>query len=183
MTPKMAYNYGVVSADLATVNSKKKHAELQRFLKLPKNQSFFLFGPRGSGKSTLINNTFNNRKTMLLNLLDPVLEERLARNPKLLIEMINAAGKSINHVFIDEVQKIPKLLDLVHLLIETTSLKFILTGSSARKLKHGGANLLAGRAFVYNLYPLSVFELNNLSLKQVLEWGLLLAIFWKSLHK
>ena len=120
---------------------------------------------------------------MLLNLLDPVLEERLARNPKLLIEMINAAGKSINHVFIDEIQKIPKLLDLVHLLIETTSLKFILAGSSARKLKYGGANLLAGRAFVYNLYPFSVFELNNLSLKQVLEWGLLLAIFWKSLHK
>ena len=85
MTPKMAYNYGVMSEDLATVNSKKKYAELQRFLKLPKNQSFFLFGPRGSGKSTLINNTFNNRKTMLLNLLDPVLEERLARNTKLLI--------------------------------------------------------------------------------------------------
>ncbi len=177
MTPKMAYNYGVVSEDLATVNSKKKHAELQRFLKLPKNQSFFLFGPRGSGKSTLINNNFNNSKTMLLNLLDPVLEERLIRNPRLLIEMINAAGKSINHVFIDEVQKIPKLLDLVHLLIETTSLKFILTGSSARKLKHGGANLLAGRAFVYNLYPFSFFELNNLSLKQVLEWGLLPKIF------
>jgi predicted AAA+ superfamily ATPase len=166
-----------VSEDLATVNSKKKHAELQRFLKLPKNQSFFLFGPRGSGKSTLINNNFNNSKTMLLNLLDPVLEERLIRNPRLLIEMINAAGKSINHVFIDEVQKIPKLLDLVHLLIETTSLKFILTGSSARKLKHGGANLLAGRAFVYNLHPFSFFELNNLSLKQVLEWGLLPKIF------
>ena len=114
---------------------------------------------------------------MLLNLLDPVMEERLIRNPKLLIEMVNAAGKSINHVFIDEVQKIPKLLDLVHLLIETTSLKFILTGSSARKLKHGGANLLAGRAFVYNLYPFSFFEINNLSLKQVLEWGLLPKIF------
>ena len=96
---------------------------------------------------------------MLLNLLDPVMEERLIRNPKLLIEMVNAAGKSINHVFIDEVQKIPKLLDLVHLLIETTSLKFILTGSSARKLKHGGANLLAGRAFVYNLYPFSFLRL------------------------
>jgi AAA+ ATPase superfamily predicted ATPase len=87
-----------VSEDLAIVNSKKKHAELQRFLKLPKNQSFFLFGPRGSGKSTLINNNFNNSKTMLLNLLDPVLEERLIRNPSLLIEMINAAGKSINHL-------------------------------------------------------------------------------------
>ena len=191
----MAYNYGVVSEDLIPDNFKKKHFELQqRFLSLPKNQSFFLFGPRGSGKSTLINNTFTN-KTFSLNLLDPILEEKLQRNPKLLIEMINAADKSLKYVFIDEVQKIPKLLDLVHLLIETTSLNFILTGSSARKLKHGGANLLAGRAFVYNLYPFSFFEIQesikdegvaeigvqlhgqDTSLKQILEWGLLPKIF------
>lgn len=83
------------------------------------------------------------------------------------------ADPRIKRVIIDEVQKIPPLLDMVHLLIESRKdLQFILTGSSARKLKRGGANLLAGRAWVYNLFPLSREELkDSFSLQTVLEWG------------
>jgi predicted AAA+ superfamily ATPase len=81
-------------------------------------------------------------------------------------------------VIIDEVQKIPELLDVVHRLIEDKKIKFGLTGSSARKLKHGGANLLAGRAFVYNLFPFTSFELgDSFSLEDALMWGTLPKIF------
>ena len=80
-----------------------------------------------------------------------------------------------HHIIIDEVQKIPKLLDVVHDIIESTNhIKFILTGSSARKLKHGGANLLAGRAFVYDLFPFTFLELSKqFNLHQALCWGML----------
>ena len=81
-------------------------------------------------------------------------------------------------VIIDEVQKIPELLDVVHRLIEDKKIKFGLTGSSARKLKHGGANLLAGRAFVYNLFPFTSFELgDSFSLEDALMWGTLPQIY------
>ncbi len=77
-------------------------------------------------------------------------------------------------MLIDEVQKIPELLDVVHRLIEDRGIKFGLTGSSARKLKHGGANLLAGRAFVYNLFPFTSFELgDSFRLEDALMWGTL----------
>lgn len=69
--------------------------------------------------------------------------------------------KDLDWVFIDEVQKVPKILDVVHKSIEELKTKFILTGSSSRKLKRDGANLLAGRAFLYPLYPLTVKELGN----------------------
>lgn len=82
--------------------------------------------------------------------------------------------KELEWVFIDEVQKVPRLLDVVHHLIESLHLKFILTGSSARKLKRGAANLLAGRAFVYALHPLGSFELGKrFDLSQALHWGTL----------
>ena len=75
-------------------------------------------------------------------------------------------------------KRVPRLLDIVHDLIETTSKKFILTGSSARKLKHGGANLLAGRAFVYNLFPFSFLEFSEpVNLIEYLQWGMLPKIF------
>lgn len=82
------------------------------------------------------------------------------------------------YVVIDEIQKVPKLLDEVHRLIEETDKIFILTGSSARKLKRGGANLLAGRAFVYHLHSLSCFELKKqFALENALQWGTLPKIF------
>ncbi|OGI10418.1 MAG: hypothetical protein A3I68_01705 [Candidatus Melainabacteria bacterium RIFCSPLOWO2_02_FULL_35_15] len=151
---------------------------IPRFLKLPKDHSFFLFGPRGSGKSTLISNTYNKENSFFIDLLDTELEERFSRNPKELIEIVEALPNKIKHIIIDEVQKVPRLLDIVHHLIEKTSKLFILTGSSARKLKQEHANLLAGRAFVYNLYPFSYLEIEEkFNLKQVIQWGLLPKIY------
>lgn len=98
-------------------------------------------------------------------------ESRYKKNPDLLIADIKALG-SKEWIVIDEVQKIPKLLDLVHKLIVERKIKFALTGSSSRKLKREGANLLAGRAFVQNLFPLTFFELNEkFNLNEVLKWG------------
>lgn len=88
--------------------------------------------------------------------------------------MISALPKHVTHIIIDDIQKVPKLLDVIHFLCEKTKKKFILTGSSARKLKYGGVNLLAGRAFVYNLFPFTFLELENkFTLNSVLQWGLL----------
>lgn len=83
-----------------------------------------------------------------------------------------------NWVFVDEIQKIPDLLDAVHLLIENEKIKLVLTGSSARKMKTSGANLLAGRAFVYRLYPLTHLELGKkFVLNDVLRFGSLQKVF------
>lgn len=159
--PEMAYNFGVDSD------------KLKRLIKLPKNHSFFLFGPRGSGKSHLLKEEFTDNAYMI-DLLDLDLFDKFSRNPMLLRDLVNGLPSKTTYVVIDEVQKIPKLLDVVHSLIESTKKVFILTGSSARKLKYGGANLLAGRAFVSNLYPFSAFELAaNFDLQHALEWGLM----------
>lgn len=147
---------------------------LKRFLQLPKNHSFFLLGPRGAGKSTLIRKQFDHDACVLFDLLEARYEEKFSRNPDELKDIVLALPKEKTHIVIDEVQKIPKLLDIVHQLIESTDKYFILTGSSARKLKRGGANMLAGRAFVYNLHPLSIFELQeDFSLEERLQWGML----------
>ncbi len=149
-----------------------------RLRKFSKQHSFFLFGPRGVGKSTLLKQSFASDTSLWLDLLDSSIEEQFTRNPSDLYAIVKALPKEITHVIIDEIQKIPKLLDEVHRLIEETDKQFILTGSSKRKLKHGAANLLAGRAFVYNLYPLSCFELNDrFDLESSLRWGTLPKIF------
>ena len=140
--------------------------------------SFFLFGPRGTGKSTLIKNRFDKDKCLWLDLLDSSVEDQFFRNPSHLYAIVKALPNEITYVIIDEIQKVPKLLDEVHRLIEEMDIVFILTGSSARKLKHGGANLLAGRAFVYRLYALSCFELGNqFDLDKALHWGTLPKIY------
>lgn len=114
----------------------------------------------------------------MLDLLDSQVEDRFFRNPSELYAIVKALSKDVIYVIIDEIQKVPKLLDEVHRLIEETDKIFILTGSSARKLKHGGANLLAGRAFVYHLYALSCFELKDaFDLEKALHWGTLPKIF------
>jgi uncharacterized protein len=93
-------------------------------------------------------------ETVRFNLLDFELESRLLRSPSEFREMLKALPETVKWVFIDEIQRIPKLLDEVHTHIEThKSRHFALTGSSARKLKRGQANLLAGRAFAYYLFP------------------------------
>lgn len=140
--------------------------------------SFFLFGPRGTGKSTLLKKRFDRDKCLWLDLLDSGIEDQFVHNPSQLYAIVKALPKEIIYVVIDEIQKVPRLLDEVHRLIEETDKIFILTGSSARKLKHGGANLLAGRAFVYHLYSLSCFELNErFDLEKALKWGTLPKIF------
>ena len=142
---------------------------------LTKNNSFFLFGARGVGKSTLIRTSFDFERAILIDLLSVDTRNRLLDDPDSLMRMI---PRDVEWVFIDEVQKVPDLLDVVHKLIEDRGIKFGLTGSSARKLKHGGANLLAGRAFVYHLFPFTAFELGSqFQLDEALMWGTLPKIF------
>ena len=126
---------------------------ITRLLCLPDDESFFLFGPRGVGKTMLLKHLPWFEHALYINLLKPSEERRFARDPDELLAIVQLLPQKTTHIIIDEIQKLPVLLDLVHELIETTDKYFILTGSSARKLKHGGANLLAGRAFVYNLHP------------------------------
>ncbi len=149
----------------------------RRLVRLSENHSFFLFGPRGSGKSTLIRDKYLTQNSFYIDLLQDSFESRYARNPDLLMSDVRSKSK-VDWVIIDEVQKVPRLLDLVHKLISEKKIKFILTGSSARKLRRSGANLLAGRAFLYYLYPLTSAELGSkFDLKQVLSWGSLPQIY------
>lgn len=144
---------------------------IKRALKLSSASSFFLFGPRGSGKSTLIQSLAFLKKARLIDLLKPYTEDRYRMNPELLEKEASALEPG-EWIVIDEIQKLPKLLDLVHSLIEERKIKFALTGSSARKLKRGASNLLAGRAFNYRLYPFIQSELGDqFDLNQALAWG------------
>jgi predicted AAA+ superfamily ATPase len=146
---------------------------VNRALKPSKLQSYFLFGPRGVGKSTLIQTlTVHDTSILWIDLLKDEDESLYARKPDELTYALDT-GK-YKTVIIDEIQKAPKLLDIVHHEIEKKKARFILTGSSARKLKRGGANLLAGRAISYHLHPLTASELGNeFSLENVLHWGAL----------
>lgn len=148
-----------------------------RIIKPSKSQSFFIFGARGSGKSTYLKNQFN-ADFHYINLLEDKWESRYHSTPDLLKNDLAALKPAPKWVVIDEVQKIPKLLDVVHDLIESENYKFILTGSSARKLKRGSANLLAGRAFNYQMFPFTHIELKEqFNLDFVLQWGALPKVF------
>ena len=147
-----------------------------RIANLIKSNSFFLFGARGVGKSTLLSNHFAAHEVLLLDFLDTELYAQLQARPDRLREIVAQGNKE--WIVIDEVQKVPAILDEVHALIETKKYKFALTGSSARKLKRGSANLLAGRAFVFNLFPLTYLELGEqFNLDDVLTYGSLPKIF------
>ncbi len=153
---------------------------IRRILQLPMDYSFFLFGARGTGKSTLLTTLFEAHNTLTINLLNPLEEMRFLRNPGELRQVVLAVNPEIQYIVIDEIQKVPKLLDVVHLLLESdkSDKQFILTGSSAKQLKASGVNLLAGRAFTYNLFPFSYLELGKLfDLKQTLCFGMLPKIF------
>ncbi len=133
-----------------------------------------MFGPRGTGKSTFLTQFFSGANVLWIDLLSPEIERRYALHPDELTHQVNAMARKPEWIVIDEVQKVPALLDVVHHLIESQKIKFGLTGSSARKLKLGGANLLAGRAFVNYIFPLTAFEMANaFDLNTALRWGTL----------
>lgn len=141
------------------------------------NKSFFLFGPRGTGKSSWVKASFPD--AVYLDLLESELFVALTANPGKLSQYIpkNFSG----WIIIDEVQKIPALLDEVHRLIEKDKQKFILTGSSARKLKRTSSNLLAGRALTLNLHPLTRLELaRDYKLEHSLQYGQLPCVYTES---
>lgn len=142
--------------------------------KLPQS-SFFLFGPRQVGKSTLLK---LKKYDLSLDLLNPELQLQYSKNPNLLTSQVRALPSGAS-ILIDEVQKAPQLLDIIHLLIEENpSHQFILCGSSARKLRHGAANLLGGRALYRTLHPLTYEELgSDFNLDNVLSYGSLPKIY------
>jgi predicted AAA+ superfamily ATPase len=147
-------------------------------LNLVKKKSFFLLGPRATGKSYLIKETLG-QDMVLFNLLRSNLYLKLSSAPWELEAMIDAQleQQDAKFIVIDEIQKIPSLLDEVHRLIEDRKMRFLLTGSSARKLKRGHANLLAGRAWIAHLYPLSFSEIPQFNLDRYLRYGGLPAIY------
>lgn len=137
------------------------------------SSSFFLFGARGTGKSTYLGEAFGVAFAETINLLIPTEIDRYQRDPSLFSRQIERLEPG-QWVLIDEIQRAPALLDLVHHHIEKQKIKFALTGSSARKLRHGSANLLAGRAFTYELFPLTFIELEDqFNLHDALRWGTL----------
>src|SRR6266545_4147676 len=138
-------------------------------LRLPRGQSAFLWGPRRVGKSYWIRQ--HHETAPIIDLLKSDVFAEYAARPALLRERF--AGKKDPLIVIDEIQKVPALLDEVHWLIENASLSFLLTGSSARKLRRGHANLLAGRARRHELGPLSWREVEGFELKAALSSGML----------
>jgi uncharacterized protein len=148
----------------------------QRLINILDSNSFFLFGARATGKTSYLKTIFTKNRAFWIDLLEGEQLAQLQADPTTLGGMIERAGKE--WIVIDEIQKIPALLDTVHLFIEKHQQKFALTGSSARKLKRGSANMLAGRAFVYKLFPLTYLELGDrFDLDTVLSFGALPKIF------
>ena len=140
-----------------------------RIINPPVKQSFFLLGPRGTGKSSWVKRHYP--QASYIDLLDDETYRRLLARPESLSEFFSQSALT---VILDEVQKVPALLDEVHRLIELKGPQFILTGSSARKLKAHGVNLLAGRALGLSMYPLTAKELgDDFDLSRALRFGML----------
>ncbi len=147
----------------------------QRLLKAPKRylSSFFLFGPRGTGKTSWIRSEFPD--ALVFDLLSMSTYVEFLQNPSVLEEKIPKGFQ--DWIVIDEIQKIPDLLNEVHRLIESHRYRFILTGSSARSLRRKGVNLLAGRAHSYKMFPLTAAELgSDFNLNESLQLGHLPAV-------
>ncbi len=144
---------------------------IRRFFDPPQG-SFFLFGPRGTGKSTLVKGRF--KEALYVDLLEPETFRILSANPERLRERMLATPDKTT-VVVDEIQKVPQLLSLIHSLIEEkVGWQYVLTGSSSRKLKRAGVDLLAGRALLYSLHPFMAAELGNqFSFDDALQKGLL----------
>jgi predicted AAA+ superfamily ATPase len=150
---------------------------VDRILDLPgilEKKSYFLFGPRQTGKSSLIRRTLKGVR--VYDLLDTSVYLALSQDPRRIAQE-TTSGEDL--VVIDEIQRLPQLLNEVHRLIETRRLRFLLTGSSARKLRRGGVNLLGGRARTKYLHPLTCKELGDrFDLHRALARGLLPSIYF-----
>jgi len=133
-------------------------------------ESVFLWGARQTGKSTLLKEIFPD--SLWFDLLQTDVFERLQRKPVLLREIILADSRK-NPVVIDEIQRIPELLNEIHWLIENNQTRFILSGSSSRKILRSGANLLGGRALRYELFPLICQEIPDFDLLRAINNGML----------
>jgi len=147
-------------------------ADLARTLDLVtllQKKSFFLLGPRATGKSHLIRQQVRER-TLVIDLLRSDVLLRLSSHPGELEAMIDA-DPAARWIVIDEIQRVPSLLPEVHRLVETRGLRFLLTGSSARTLRRGSSDLLAGRAWIANLFPLSWAEIPKFDLGRYLRFG------------
>lgn len=142
---------------------------ISRFFTIPK-ESFFLFGPRGTGKSTWLRARLPG--ALYLDLLEPGLHRRMATRPERLRDLLAGAPGACT-VVIDEIQRVPELLSVVHAVLEEPSPpRFVLTGSSARKLRRGDVNLLGGRALHQTLHPFMAAELPDFDLDRALRLGL-----------
>ena len=141
-----------------------------RFLQvnLPADRSAFLWGPRKTGKSYWINKQFGDMP--LIDLLKTDVFADYVSRPSLLRERYR---EHQGLIIIDEIQMVPDLLNEIHWLIENTDASFLMTGSSARKLRRGHANLLAGRAWRYTMAPLTYAETDCFELEQIVVSGLL----------
>ena len=150
-------------------------SNLKRILNidLPPRKSAFLWGPRKTGKSTYLREKFP--QSIIYDFLQTDLFLEFSKRPSLLRErLLSKETQALKHpVILDEVQKIPQILDEVHWLMENKGLRFILCGSSARKLKRGKANLLGGRAWRFEMFPLVSAELVDLDLLKVLNHGMI----------
>jgi predicted AAA+ superfamily ATPase len=137
----------------------------------PPTESFFLFGPRGTGKSTWLRHALPD--ALFVDLLQPDLARELAARPERLRDLVRGSPRSPT-VVLDEIQRVPDLLNVVHALIESEERRrFVMTGSSARKLRRGGVDLLAGRAVLRTLHPFMAAELDRFDLQSALVRGLL----------
>src|SRR5438445_10060561 len=141
--------------------------------RMVEKRSHFLFGPRQTVKTSLIRQTVRSRH--LYNLLESDTFLTLSREPWRLRQEVSERGSL---VVIDEIQKLPGLLDEVQWLIEERNVRFLLTGSSARKLRRGGVNLLGGRARSRTLHPLISAELGEVDLLRALSFGTLPSIYF-----
>ncbi|RFU93885.1 ATP-binding protein [Sphaerochaeta halotolerans] len=160
----------------------KRDAYIKRTLRLNERlatKSQFLLGPRMTGKTTYIRNELQDRVSLSWNLLDGRLRMRVLSDPGILKEEIEARDLHDCLVVIDEIQKAPLLLEEVQFLIEERNIRFLLIGSSARKLRSGGVNLLGGRAGHITMHPLVFPEIQdtNYTLERIFQSGLLPSAF------
>ena len=148
------------------------------------NKSLFLFGPRQTGKSSFIKNQLMNTDVaMFWTLLDGRLRLKVLADPSILRQEVEVRNLRDCIIIIDEIQKCPELLDEVHFLIEERNIRFLLTGSSARKLRSSGVNLLGGRATQRHFHPFNFAEIGNhpnYNLSYIFEHGLLPSMFLSS---